>query len=262
MQVFFAGTRGAYPTFRPANQKTGGNTNCVTVSVGEDRLIIDGGTGTENISPRDTDDTILLSHFHLDHLIGLPMFLTRKERGSCSIVKAVGPSSDSTKTVLAKIFGTEFFPVPLEVIHPTLEYHDFDTQTQIGKWSISAHPLNHPGGGFGYRISHRDSEQIFTHLLDHEHGTQIDHGLMDFARGSSLVAWDGCYESDIYPNVKGFGHSTWEEGVRFGDTIGSPVAISGHRFNRTDDECGQIENRLTKPHLLARDGLLVDLPLV
>ena len=51
MQVFFAGTRGAYPTFRPANQKTGGNTNCVTVSVGEDRLIIDGGTGTENISP-------------------------------------------------------------------------------------------------------------------------------------------------------------------------------------------------------------------
>jgi phosphoribosyl 1,2-cyclic phosphodiesterase len=261
MQVFFAGTRGAYPTLSPTSQKTGGNTNCIAVSVGEDRLIIDGGTGTENISPRNTDETILLSHFHLDHLIGLPMFLTRKQQGGCSIIKAAEPSSASTKTVLAKIFGSEFFPVPLEVIHPTLDYHDFEIQTQIGKWSIAAHPLNHPGGGFGYRIHHQDSDQTFTHLLDHEHGTQIDEGLKEFAHGSSLVAWDGCYESDIYPNVKGFGHSTWEEGIKFGNEIGSPVAITGHRFNRTDDECDQIEAKLSKPHLLARDRLLVELPL-
>ncbi|MEL0067991.1 MAG: MBL fold metallo-hydrolase [Gammaproteobacteria bacterium] len=261
MQVFFAGTRGAYPTLSPTSQKTGGNTNCVTVSVGDDRLIIDGGTGTENISPRNTDDTIVLSHFHLDHLIGLPMFLTRKQQGGCLIIKAVESTCASTKTILSKIFGSEFFPVSLEVIHPTLDYHDFETQTQIGKWSISAHPLNHPGGSFGYRINHQDSDQTFTHLLDHEHGTQIDEALMEFAHGSSLVAWDGCYESDIYANVKGFGHSTWEEGIKFGNAIGSPVAISGHRFNRTDDECDQIEAKLSEPHLIARDRLLVELPL-
>ena len=261
MQVFFAGTRGGYPTLKPTSQKTGGNTNCVTVTVGEDRLIIDGGTGTENILPSDTDDTILLSHFHLDHLIGLPMFLTRKQHGACSIIKSVDASSPSTKSVLSKIFGTEFFPVPLEVIHPTLHYQDFVTSTHIGKWSITSHPLNHPGGGSGYRICHQDSDQTFTHLLDHEHGSELDQALLKFARGSSLVAWDGCYETEIYEHVKGFGHSTWQEGIKFGDTIRSPVAISGHRFNRTDVECDQIETQLTRPHMLARDGLFVELPL-
>ena len=262
MQVFFAGTRGAYPTFKPTNQKTGGNTNCVTVMVGGDRLIIDGGTGTENIVPSDTDDTILLSHFHLDHLIGLPMFLTRKQHGACSIIKSIAATDSSTKSVLSKIFGSEFFPVPLEVIHPTLNYQDFETSTRIGKWSITSHPLNHPGGCSGYRISHQDSDQIFTHLLDHEHGTELDPTLREFARGSSLVAWDGCYESEIYEQVKGFGHSTWQEGVKFGETIGSPVAISHHCFTRTDVKCDQIETKLARPHMLARDGLLVELPLV
>ena len=262
MQIFFAGTRGAFPTRKPTSRRMGGNTNCVTVSVGEDRLIIDGGSGIENISPHDTDDTILLSHFHLDHLIGLPMFLTRKQRGACSIIKSANGSGPSTKSVLSKIFGTEFFPVPLEVIYPTLRYQDFGTRTQIAKWSITAHPLNHPGGASGYRIRHQDSDQTFTHLLDHEHGTELDEALMEFARGSSLLAWDGCYESETYQQVKGFGHSTWEEGIKFGDAIESPVAISGHRFNRTDDECDQIETRLAFPHLMARDRLLVELPLV
>jgi ribonuclease BN (tRNA processing enzyme) len=262
MQIFFAGTRGAFPTLKPTSQKMGGNTNCVTVSVGEDRLIIDGGTGTENISPHDTDDNILLSHFHLDHLIGLPMFLARKQHGTLSILKSVDSTGPSTKSVLSKIFGTEFFPVPLDVIYPRLHYQDFATRMQIGKWSITAHPLNHPGGGSGYRIRHQDSDQIFTHLLDHEHGTGLDEALMEFARGSSLVAWDGCYDTETYQKAKGFGHSTWEEGIKFGNTIESPVVISGHRFDRTDDECDQIETRLALPHLVARDRLLVKLPLV
>jgi len=261
MRIFFAGTRGAYPTLKPTNQKTGGNTNCVTVTVGDDRLIIDGGTGTENISPSDTYDLILLSHFHLDHLLGLPVFLTRKQNGPCTIAKAVDDSCESTKSILRKIFGSEFFPVTLDIIQPSLEYQDFTGKTDIGKWSIQSHPLNHPGGAFGYKISHQDSDQIFTHLLDHEHGTPLDEALMEFAYGSSLIAWDGCYETEIYQAVKGFGHSTWEEGVRFGDAVGSPVAITGHRYNRTDEECDLIESKLPHPHFMARDELLIELPL-
>ena len=261
MRIFFAGTRGAYPTLKPTHQRTGGNTNCVTVTVGDDRLIIDGGTGTENISPSDSDDFILLSHFHLDHLLGLPVFLTRKQNGPCTIAKAVDESCTSTKSTLGKIFGSEFFPVTLDIIHPALEYRDFTGKTDIGKWSIQSHPLNHPGGAFGYKISHQDSDQIFTHLLDHEHGTPLDEALMEFAHGSSLIAWDGCYETEIYQAVKGFGHSTWEEGVRFGDAVGSPVAITGHRHNRTDEECDLIESKLPHPHFMARDELLIELPL-
>lgn len=259
MRIVFAGTRGAFPSHRADTAKCGGRTNCLTVSVGKDRLIVDAGTGIGDVLPSADADLILLSHFHLDHVTGLPVFLGKKVEGSCVIARANQEPPTTTRATLEKLYGGPFFPVTLDVLYPKLEYLDFEKQLNIGQWSISAHQLNHPGGAMGYRISHKKSKMIFTHLLDHEHGTELDEDLKNFAKGSSLVAWDGCYSASEYDHVRGFGHSTWEEGVIFGNSIGTRVAVTGHHYHRTDSECIAIEDILPAPHFLARDGLSIDL---
>ena len=45
MKVKLHGTRGAYPTSSADNQTYGGNTACIEVINGEQRIIVDAGTG-------------------------------------------------------------------------------------------------------------------------------------------------------------------------------------------------------------------------
>ena len=81
MMVRCWGTRGSIPTPGPSTIRFGGNTSCVEVAAGNDRLILDAGTGIRllgqqvlSASPA-KEATILLTHFHWDHIQGFPFFI-------------------------------------------------------------------------------------------------------------------------------------------------------------------------------------------
>ena len=82
MQVHLWGTRGSIPTPTASNLGHGGNTSCIEVLVpGEETFIFDCGTGIHSLGREMIRDPhasrsihIFLTHFHWDHLQGLPGF--------------------------------------------------------------------------------------------------------------------------------------------------------------------------------------------
>src|SRR5690349_23995470 len=80
MRVVFWGVRGTFPATGPRFVRYGGDTMCVEVKCGEDRLVLDAGSGLRGLGEslmREAGPTrvhVLLSHAHIDHLIGFVQF--------------------------------------------------------------------------------------------------------------------------------------------------------------------------------------------
>ena len=77
--VKFWGTRGSVATPGPTTLRCGGNTACVEVRAGKRLIILDAGTGIRELGLKleEEDATridILVSHGHMDHLMGFPFF--------------------------------------------------------------------------------------------------------------------------------------------------------------------------------------------
>ena len=73
------GTRGSNSIFSDEFTKYGGSTSCYLIETNDgnrkEAIILDAGTGLYKINDIDYDEiTILLSHSHLDHILGLPVF--------------------------------------------------------------------------------------------------------------------------------------------------------------------------------------------
>ena len=83
MRLTFWGTRGSITTPGPNKVRYGANTACVTVTSGDEMIIIVGGIGIVLLADRIMASRkpkqkmhlhLLLSHMHWDHVIGLPFF--------------------------------------------------------------------------------------------------------------------------------------------------------------------------------------------
>src|SRR5690348_15642239 len=78
--VKFWGTRGGIAVPGPSTQRYGGNTSCVELRCGDHLLILDAGTGLRGLggalsaAQRPVDADLLLTHTHLDHILGLGFF--------------------------------------------------------------------------------------------------------------------------------------------------------------------------------------------
>ena len=257
MKVTFWGTRGSYPQTSPDFKILGADTCSIELSVGEERLIIDGGTGLNHVTPSEGLDTILLSHYHLDHIFGLPVFFTQKKNGRILLMSGMGQSNSDIENALGTVFGGPGFPVSLKTIFPKTSFFHLPINKPFdhGPWNIVAHTLNHPGGATGYRIRHQKSKFDVTYLLDHEHQNSIEKSLIEFAYKSSLLVWDACYDDCEYHKYKGFGHSTWQEGLIFSKQASCTyTSLIGHSFHRTDSQAYTIRKNIKDPNVfLAND---------
>src|SRR6185436_10803505 len=80
MRIRVWGVRGSIASPGPETAAVGGNTSCVEVVCGATRLVLDAGTGLRglgNLLAREEEPqalTVLLSHYHWDHIQGLPFF--------------------------------------------------------------------------------------------------------------------------------------------------------------------------------------------
>lgn len=243
--VRFWGTRGSIACPGPDYVKYGGNTSCLEVRCGEHQLVFDAGTGirplgAELAKKRPNDLDIFFTHTHFDHICGLTFFSSLFCADSHVRLWSghLLPQGMSLKGVLAGMMVAPLYPVSLEIFQAETEFRDFrsgDTLTPKPGVTLRTAPLNHPNGATGYRIDFDGKSICYITDTEHIEGRR-DRAIVDLVKGADAMIYDCTYTEAEYPTYKGWGHSTWEEGVRLADAAQVKKLIIFHHDPSHNDQ--------------------------
>jgi len=273
MTVRFWGVRGSVAAPGPGTLKTGGNTACVEVRCGGETLIFDLGTGLRPLGMAlmrkgPVRASLFLSHYHWDHIAGLPFFAPAYDPKSELIIHGAMRRGRDVRQILSGQMIDPYFPVDLGVLNARLSFVTLQDggMAHLGKTVVKAAELNHPGGALGFRIEHGGKAMVYA--TDFEHGTPADERLVELARGADLLVFDAQYTPAEYEgngvlSKKGWGHSTYAIGADLARRAGvKKLALYHHAPERDDKGIARLTalaKKLHKGAFAAREGLEISL---
>jgi phosphoribosyl 1,2-cyclic phosphodiesterase len=272
LKLKFWGVRGSVPTPLSSHLRFGGNTSCSALAVDRDtHIILDCGTGIRDLGESLTEQHarprrfhIFFSHYHLDHVEGLPFFSPLYDKTSTIIFYGFETPEGSIRTVLQTLIAPPYFPVPLGEVPSRIEYRTLDaTPVQIGPVRVDSLPLTHPNGSMSYRLERAGRSIVYA--TDHEHGVEAtDTALIRFAKDVDYLIYDAMYVPSEYELLRrGWGHSTWYEAVHVARESGARTLIlfhhhPGHTDAQLDSVLAVARQELPSVEI-AREGM--ELPL-
>jgi len=261
MRVRFWGVRGSVPWATPGSIGHGCNTPCVEIVEEQSghRLILDAGSGIVGVGAMLDDITnipIVLTHYHWDHVQGLPFFAPLYRQGCAVTVWA--PALGRQFADIETMFESPFFPVPYDRLpsRPAIRM-SVAGRVAINGFAVSAHPLNHPGGSFAYRIGGANGDLVYA--TDHEFGNaDMDLALAHFSRGARALIMDSHFTPEEMPAHKGWGHGDWSQCAQFAAECGAQqLWLFHHKPGRPDDEMKTIQidaQKIFKNTFAAKEG--------
>jgi len=277
------GCKGSISTYNPLDFQRGSNTSCVTIESMGKTLIIDAGSGLAQyeadlkekspdcIHGFGTPVDILLSHLHLDHIIGLPVFSPCWNK---EIDTRIFTCSRGEKPLKEQIFGAFVPPYwPLSMVESsTAECVPIqpDTPFQIGPYTVEAFPAAHANNTFSFFIT--DGIKTLVYLLDGETSLldkEAYEKLVNYCKDADLVIFDAAYSIEDYSHKKSWGHSTVEDGFKLLKASNCKKMMFSHfGFNYTNQQLNEWEecvnawearDGLKDRFVFARDGLELEL---
>ncbi len=267
--VRFWGVRGSIACPGESHRHYGGNTSCLEVRCGEHLLIFDAGTGLRPLGDKLATENglsgdLLLTHTHLDHIVGLPFFAPLHKPETCFRLWAGHLQPELTlRGTIAQLMMAPLFPVPPEIFSGNITFHDFSAgetlEPQPGV-KLRTALLNHPNGATGYRIEFDGRSVCYVTDTEHTEG-RPDENILGLIEGADIMIYDSSFTDEEYPRYKGWGHSTWQEGVRLCDQAGvKQLVIFHHDPNHDDAFMDQVarEAEIARPGtLVAREGMVL-----
>ena len=265
----FWGVRGSIACSGPRTVRYGGNTSCIEMRCGERLLVFDGGTGLRYLGHtlKDAVDADLyLTHTHFDHVCGLPFFKPFFDPKNRWRLWAGHLAEGMTlRRVLGEFMMSPLFPVPPQVFRARMEYREFKAGDTLGagaEVAVRTATLNHPDGATGYRVEFGGRSVCYLTDTEHVPGAP-DRNILGLIAGADLVIYDSMYTDAEYQTYVGWGHSTWQEGVRLCRAAGARrLAVFHHDPEHDDDMLDGIARELDKEmpgSVVAKDGLVVQL---
>lgn len=269
MNVRFWGVRGSTPTPQKESMGYGGNTSCVEIRTeGDEIVILDGGTGIrllgkklqQEFNGRPIKGHIFFSHFHLDHIQGIPFFRPLYDaRNHFTFYFADTRDPQVVPNALAGLMANPYFPVDISNLPCSRDHVNLVEGTlDVAGMRIQVLPLNHPQRCFGFRITHNG--KVLAYCTDVELGTAwSDENVRTLGRDADLFIVDSQFTPDELSNHVGWGHSSWKQAIDIGvEAHAKRVVLFHHDPNHEDSLVDEILENARKCHpdvVAAREGL-------
>ena len=249
-KVKFRGVRGSFPVADKKFLQYGGNTSCVEIQAGKHTIILDAGTGIvksgdellekyiasalEAKNRTSIRASILLSHIHQDHILGLTFFKPMHIKSTKIDIFGDGSENSDLKENLSNLVFGKTFPLDLSDIRCELNIHNLEKDYAIlfkpdcapilakkddikqdsedvvvTFYKSYVHPQN---GVIIYKINYKGKSLVYA--TDKESYFGGDKKFIAFAKNCDLLIHDAQYTSEDYLNThypkQGFGHSTYD----------------------------------------------------
>ncbi|MGA8363756.1 MAG: MBL fold metallo-hydrolase [Solirubrobacteraceae bacterium] len=262
--------RGSTPAVGGEFVRYGGHTSCVALAhdAGAEEgapgparptLILDAGTGLQTASKlldgAPYTGTILLSHLHWDHTLGLPFFPAGDDENAR--VRVMVPAQDGGEdaaALLAGVMRPPYFPIePTELRGDWTFATIAPSELELEGFAVVAREIPHKGGRtLGYRIE--DGHSALAYLPDHcpttlgrgEDGWGEYHSAaIELARDADVLVHDAAMFPQELAAEASFGHAVADYAVELGRRAGvREVVLFHHRHDRNDDALDGLAQRL------------------
>lgn len=247
IKLHVLGCRGSMSVSGPSFVKYGGATSSYLYMTDTEAIIIDAGTGILNLPDLgERHVSLLISHSHIDHILGLPMFLGALGAKELTIYGAVHEGL-TIRQQLDTYLKHPLWPVGFDVFackatfvdvkenaEPFLICHGDRDQGVM----VTAAPSNHPGGSTIYKLECQGTSIVYASDFEHEelpkerrdaesidaavasaHSSETKEliaqmgnaplrAISSFAKDADIVLYDAQYTAEEYQKCKAFGHST------------------------------------------------------
>ncbi len=268
--VRFWGVRGSIPSPGSHTAGYGGNTPCLEVRCADHLLVFDAGSGARRLgnSLTQASDTgsldLFFTHCHYDHIEGLPFFSPLHDKGwNIRMWSGHLAAPMDTETMVAQFMERPYFPIGPDCFRAAVTYRDFTPGKTLHPQhgiEVRTAVLNHPDGAVGYRVDYRGRSICYVTDTEHVPG-KPDKAVLDLISGADIVIYDCAYSDETFSKYVGYGHSTWQEGIRLCETanVGQFVVfhhLPGLRDEALDRIAASVES-MRPGSLVAREGLVL-----
>lgn len=272
LSINFWGVRGSVPTPALANRRYGGNTICVEVLLGEQRVIFDSGTGIVELGKSLQDQRrqkqeertqahLFFTHTQWDRIQGFPFFQPAFDpKNQFSIYGGTAPNGASIKHCLTDQMLKPYFSMPLQNMQANLEFHTLLDQAQfhIEDIVVQAARINASTEAFGYRLTWQD--RVIVYATDTTEN--IEPELIEFVDSADILIYDGTYSDLTYLRCNSDESlEPWATGVNIAKQANVKQLVLLHHSPIQDDVmldrlqaevCDRFENTL-----IAKEGMSV-----
>jgi phosphoribosyl 1,2-cyclic phosphodiesterase len=296
----FWGVRGSYSAPFDTHLGVGGNTSCVEIRMDNHVVICDAGSGiipfgNEMMKQSEIRELlIILTHYHWDHICGLPFFVPAFVPDWKISFFGPGHNSKEIKESVSAQMRAPFFPVGTETWLANVNYIEPPDTHRInyGPISFSYQSVHHPGATFGYRIHVNgktilyisDNECLFLNsairqkygelnteeqaLYDAVQREEYDSEIA-LIQGADILIHDAQYTKEDYKKKRGWGHSCYIDTVNTAIDAGVKELYLYHHDPNYDDAAMEvignhadsiIKDRNSEMRCyIAKEGMKVDL---
>lgn len=247
----FWGVRGTLPVPGEKSIHYGGNTNCISLELSQDRLFIfDAGSGLKELSnylmslgKKRIKANLFISHHHWDHINAFPFFTPLYIPGND--IKVHGPYHGDLKMeqIMSDQMNGVYFPVTVREFGAHVSYIDLDPgEHDIEGVKVTSFELTHPGGCLGYRIEHQGKSIVYmtdNELFLEDSDYFVKEARDEFIRvieGADILLHDTTYTDEEYVNKVQWGHSCVSEVASLAHDANIKELLLIHHDPDQDDE--------------------------
>jgi len=284
VKIKFWGVRGSIPTPGVKFVKYGGNTSCVEMLLPNDIVFIfDAGTGIRELgnsllkNGKKQKVYIFLSHFHWDHIQGLPFFMPSYQEGNEINILGMNTKETRLDKIISNQMESVYFPIRLRSLKAKIKFQILtEGQFNIGNAKIDTMYTNHPGMSMGYVITigktkigyFTDNEIVPIPLWSDDtsglkYQLNMTTKMLTLLNNADLLIHDAQYTMEEYKNRVGWGHSSIPEVVSLAmEAKVKRLALFHHDPDRFDDNmdilvanCKEVLNDYPLECFAAHEGM-------